>query len=473
MKAKIFEVVQYERNPKTGEALMTEQQIQQGLNHQTIKRWFYIWHDKDEFGYGNLKPKHAHIGVECPDKVDSKYIAKWFGVTEDYVNTPKGKGAFLDCLEYVTHEAPQQQAMGKYHYPDEEVHSNFDFRKELNERHKKHETEEAEKEKYGKVLTEKERIRNRVLFDGLSLRQLCSENPLAYQNDYTTLDKFRTKYLCEYAKMPTARINYYVCGDGGIGKGLISRALARSLCPDLENDDDIYFTIGTKGVTFEGYDGQPVIIWDDKRAADLLMALNGRDNVFNVFDPHPTKVKQQVKYSYTCLCNQYNIINGIQPYEEFLDGLAGEYTDRNGVLHKAEDKNQSYRRIPFIIPVHEEDFDLLMNKGMFEGTREYDQYIAYNNIRCNMRRIATMCGTNEKLRRQIEGQTVAPIISKSNQLMDKLQHPQSLSDDDLLTFFKDYGKQVIKYNPTPEYEQTNLMPPPHKHLSSDEIYCKI
>ena len=274
--------------------------------------------------------------------------------------------------------------------------------------------------------------------EGMTIRQVVDEDPIAYQNDYSTLDRFRFKYITERAPMPATRINYYVCGRGGVGKGLICRAIARSLYPDLKYDDDIFFEVGAKGAPFEGYDGQPVIIWHDRRAYDLLQELNGRGNVFNVFDTHPTRGRQNVKYSSVCLCNEVNIVNSVQPYEEFLDGLAGEYKDKNGDTMAVEDKGQSYRRFPFIIPLHEKDFDLLMNKGFYYGTQEYTQYISYRNIRGNMQRIAEVCGKNEELAKQIQAQTVKPVADKHHELLVKLEH-DTQDEDAIRKQFEDYG----------------------------------
>lgn len=61
-----------------------------------------------------------------------------------------------------------------------------------------------------------------------------------------------------------------------MGKGLASRAIARSLYPELEKDDDIFFCIGDGKATFEGYDGQPVIIWNDCRSFELFNLLRSR-----------------------------------------------------------------------------------------------------------------------------------------------------------------------------------------------------
>ena len=107
-----------------------------------------------------------------------------------------------------------------------------------------------------------------------------------------------------------------------------------------------------------------------------------------MFDTHPTKQLQNVKYSSINLINSVNIVNSIQPYLEFLDGLAGEYV-KNGVLQKSEEKEkkQSYRRFPFIIPLYEEDFAILLNKGFMYNNDDFLQYEEYTRIRGNMQRI--------------------------------------------------------------------------------------
>ena len=261
-------------------------------------------------------------------------IAKWLGIPDNYVNIGNGHGAFEDF---------KQQEQGKYRYDDAEVKANFDFRTAIDKR-----TEQ--KIKFGRDLNEKDEIRYKVLNEGYTINQLKKDNPLAYQNDYSTLDKFRLKYISEHQTPPKIRLNLYICGRGGAGKGLLSRAIARELGERLgfTDDRDIFFEVGAKGVPFEGYDGQPIIIWNDRRAEDLLEELNGRGNLFNVFDTFPTKTRQNVKYASVNLCNQYNIVNSVQSYEEFLRVLTDEYIGKNGKKHLAEDKRQGLRRFPLI-----------------------------------------------------------------------------------------------------------------------------
>ena len=125
-------------------------------------------------------------------------------------------------------------------------------------------------------------------------------------------------------------------GGGGAGKGLLAKALARSLYPDLSDDRDIFFEVGSAGNLFDQYDGQPVLLWNDYRSDELLKALGKRGNVFNVFESHPTAQLQNVKYSTTMLLNTVNIVNSVEPVMDFFSNLAGD-----------EDPNQVYRRFQF------------------------------------------------------------------------------------------------------------------------------
>lgn len=450
-KARIFNIMQYVKHPETNEPLLNEDTIKVALAHKTIKEWAYVLHDKDVYlpedevknpkhKAGSTKPPHWHIVINCNQQVEAGVIAKWFGIAENFVGIPKGSdiskgaGKFLDCVEYLTHESDKQQKKGKHRYDDKEVKASegFEWRARIDKRNEN-------KLKYGRDLDAKEQLRYDVLYEGKTLRQCMAQDKLLYMEDFEKLQKLRLQYIANQ-KPPKTRINYYVCGKGGVGKGLISRALARSMYPQYEDDEDIFFEVGAKGAPFEGYDGQPVVIWNDRRAMDLLMELNGRGNVFNVFDTHPTKQRQNVKYSSVCLCNDVNIVNSVQDYTEFLEGLAGGYTDKSGEKHEAEDKGQSYRRFPFIIPLHTEDFDLLLNKGFVEETGNYEEYIEHKRLVGNMQKIHSICGSNEELAKELDAKTVRPVIEEHTKVMEKFEH-QTTDEDAIREMFKDYGTQ--------------------------------
>lgn len=420
LKSRIFNIMQYEKHPDTDEVLLSEDTIKVALlSHRMIKRWAYIKHDKDVYSAldeeayeqrqvdeekqaqqelsmhevkqqinekkikkGDVKPAHWHIVVELKtNQIEIGVIAKWFGIKDNYINVAKGAGAFLDCVQYLTHEGEKQQELGKRLYEDTEVHANFDFRNELDDRAEK-------KLKYGRDLDTKTELRYKVLHGELTIRDVRKKYEFEYIEDREKLLKLRLDFI-QNSRPPRLRHNFYICGSGGVGKDVASVFLARALYPDIKDDDDLFFTVGADGSTFEGYDGQPVIIWSDCRSHDLLKKLGSRGNVFNVFDTAPKKQNQNIKYGATNLVNSVNIVNSIQPYIEFFNGLVGEYKDKSGDLHTAEDneKIQSYRRFPFIMPLRADDFDILINRTYLNGEGDYEDYIKYLRIRGNFAKL--------------------------------------------------------------------------------------
>lgn len=353
---------------------ITDNQIADGLNHATIKRWAWVWHDRDIYTEedeiadrhsrvkaGDRKFKHAHVMLDIPAKVPISTVARWFGVPPQQVTIIRGRGAFLDGVEYLPHESPRAVLQHKTHYDDDEIHASpgFDFRKELTDL-------QAHRAKFGKRagdMTPADTMRMHVMQDGWTMKMCRDDDALTYAKIRSTLPPLRLDYLLDADPCPY-RMNIYVDGPGGIGKSSFCEYIAQAMFKDV---DDPYFTIGNDArVTFDGYDGQPAIIWDDVRVTDFIRQFGG-NGAFRILDPHPKKIAQQAKHSRIILTNAVNIINGVQPYEEFIAGLAGTYTDRDGVQHEAEDENQAWRRFPLILCVRADDFTVLINKGIVDN----------------------------------------------------------------------------------------------------------
>ena len=82
-----------------------------------IKRYAFTVHDKDIYykddvdalegqaRAGELRPIHYHVVLDFGKKaVELSYVAKWFGVPENFVRMKKGQGAFIESVQYLTHE---------------------------------------------------------------------------------------------------------------------------------------------------------------------------------------------------------------------------------------------------------------------------------------------------------------------------------------------------------------------------------
>lgn len=477
MKVRQFTVCQFEVNPRTGAFIQSLAEIVENLKrYKSFTYWAYAIHDTDDYtqdaiddmnatllleakqqgikdevsiaeylknnawaAVGDRKNKHIHIVVKCDYAIEICKIAKWLGIPEHLIKNIKGKGAFLDCVEYLTHEDEKQQKLGKYRYPDSCIFTSdsfSDWRQQLDARI------EVEA-RYGAGKTAVERFILDVFKYGKTLNECKREmDGNDYINNLTKLQHARGEYLSN-AEMPNTRITFYVYGDGGIGKNIMCELLARALCPDIQDITDIMFGVGSDNVGFDGYDGQPVIIWQEMRAADL-MSNQGRRTVLVALEPHPRKSDGaiNVKYGKTQLIHKYNIINGVDPYDKFLSALAGEYIDKRGVEHHAEQKNleQFYRRIPIIIPISEDMFRILVNSGVFNGTREFTQYCEYSFMVGSFAKLQQRCGNNKPLMIDISKPLVFPIVDAASRVEEKLDVESS--ENEIRAFMAENGYGV-------------------------------
>lgn len=401
IRKRIFNISQYLKHPTTDEVLITEEKIKLALEDFGKCKYAYVLHDKDVKEDGTEKAPHFHVVIQTENPVSLFVVAKRFDILPNYIEFPKGRNAFGDCCEYLTHENEKQQEKGKYLYADEEIKANFDFRALVNETIEKRLNAELRGE-----MTEKTFYFNKVRNGEMTLNDVLKEDINFYYDHERELKYFRGVHLQEVAEMPAVRLNFYIFGQGGAGKDVMSRALARSLYPEIEDDSKIFYVVGNDNVLFDGYDGQPVLIWSDFRAEELLRTFNyKRGIIFKIFDTHPQKFNLNVKYGKISLINKYNIVNSVQNYKLFLDGLSGEYEDRERNLHKAEDKKQSYRRFPVIFPIRVDDFDMLINKG-FLGEGSYEEYNEICEIVGNLKGIEQLKDKDKRRKMQMKTLTI-------------------------------------------------------------------
>lgn len=424
VKSRVFEIT-------SQEPYVTEEKCRVAiLSHKTIKQALYICHNKDvytektvnkekqrlkkkyddilaengeEFSnlvkdgvnswndyynkyhveeIGKVKPKHWHcyIRFDCPMGLNT--IAKWFDTAAQNVEAKKGAGAFVDCLEYAVHDSENAKADGKYPYSWDEATA---FGMSVDDAKEMVHDKQIRRLKYGKDLSPKEALRMRILKEGMTLKEAYDKYPLEFAEDRNTLVGLRTEYLAHCDKVPDTRYNFFITGSGGVGKDTVGRGLARQFYPDRE-DEEIFHIVKDINVPFEGYDGQPVIIWEDVRSLSLISKF-GRDGIFRLFDINPSRGRYNIKYGSVPLTNTINILTSVEGYVSFLNNLAGEYIDKDGNKRQAEDKNQAYRRFPFIIPITMDYMDILVQQAYLSGDTNYQEYMQYNRTRGNLARL--------------------------------------------------------------------------------------
>lgn len=426
---------------------ITEEQIEEGLDHRAIKRYLWAWHNRDVYTEedeatarpdqpikaGERKFQHADIVIDVPNGQHTDVIARWFGVPEHRVKVVHGgRSGFLQRAWYTPHESPKAVEQGKTHYDDDEMHASpgFDFRREFNNL-------EENRRKYGGSaagMTLADTMRMHVLVDGWSLKEARDNDALTYSKIRSSLPPLRLDYLASQDPCPF-RLNIYVDGGSGMGKSSFCEALAQSMFPAYDRPS---FVIGNdERVTFDGYDGEPVIIWEEMRSSDFIFRFT-RKGTLTLFDTHPKPQSQQVKHGRIVLTNAINIINGIEPYETFLRGLAGEYVDKRGVQHLPEDVTQVYRRMPLILCIHKTDFDVLVNHGfMTDDLSAVNQFHLYRKVTGGIK--VAMERLDGPAKVKVIGQLTAPVKDAIADI--RAHHDDKISDVDAIPDeFADFGR---------------------------------
>ncbi|MFE7194974.1 hypothetical protein [Microbacterium oxydans] len=469
LSARVFFITTDWVHPDTGETIITPETAERVIARKGNLRAAWINHDKDQYTaddvernpravIGQTKPAHVHIIEERRNQTTVAAVARAYGVAPNFVEPKKGHGAFLDVAEYLTHEHEKQQKLGKHRYDDAEVHANFDFRAEVD-------AHVASRGKPGasRKVTPEDALALRVLNGELTVAQAMTADPLSFSRAKTRIRGMRAEFLA-HQPPPQQRINIYLEGPGGIGKDLLAKALARTLMPGEWEPGvrDPFFAVGGDNVSWEGYDGQQVVIIEEARAGSLIKKF-GRTELFQLLSPFPTKQLFNVKNASTQLLHTVTILTGPDSYADFLDGLAGGYVDRFGQEHKAENKAQAYRRFPIIIPVREGQFSLAINKGFVNGTRDFQEYETYGPFRQSMQLLATRAkGISDAQRRvetqlALEARQVRPIVEQHARVIAATE----TSDEDadaLLAEFDDLGEHLPTAATAPLVAQPLLDP---------------
>lgn len=413
LRARCIEIVQYECNPVTGEDLhFNEEVIKEGLSKRAngLKRYAYVRHDRDVYvdgehlpegkAVGEVRPAHWHVLLEFSNPAVVESVADTFGVPMQYVEVKKGHGAFLDCVYYMTHESDKEQAKGKVVYDREEVTLRgvtwFEVDTHLEHRFARS-LQNGSEDFY--VL--------KVAKGEMTLTQVFEENPVIYSSHKQKLQRAREQYL-NVQPVPKLRQNYYITGGSGYGKTLTAKALAMSMFPG-RNPSEVYFEVGEKQVAFDGYDGQPVIIWDDWRAADFKKRFAHGD-YWKIFDVNPSKSRYNVKYGKVVLNHVINIVTSVEPFQRFVLSLAmrvlgrvDECTEEEQeklrksekvvecdgyfFMDSGEPQKQGYRRFPLFLEVSEDSLKMYASQ-YYKSDGAYDVYTSVMELHGKMKDIA-------------------------------------------------------------------------------------
>jgi cytidylate kinase len=292
------------------------EQIEAGLDHNAIKDYAYILHDKDTDADGNLKAPHYHIMLRFKDSVPTTSICSWFGVKENYIN--KIHGSFGDALAYLTHK----NAPSKYQYLDENVVTNFEFKKEVEKALSRKKCDERKEEIINLIVAGEIRQYNYndyitpVEYDRYSK---AINNAFSYRRDLLV-------------KLDRDMVVVYIYGDSGVGKTSYGRMLA------VQKGYSTYIT-GSSNDPFEDYKGQDCIIFDDIRSIGMDIS-----DVLKILDNHVSSSVRSRYHNKVIECKLL-ILTCPDTLEVFYQGLL---TDRGDTI------KQLRRRIKYYIKMEKD-----------------------------------------------------------------------------------------------------------------------
>jgi len=401
---------------------------------------------------GDDKELHIHCFIQLKYARYIDQIANWFDIPVTMIDVKSGHHVFEDCASYLVH-AKQPE---KHDYRDvisSHIRANFDYQEWLENQA----VLDILHEKYHMHIDDLNDIVNKVATEGMHLSTVegLISTPIFLRNKKLFRDA-RDHYIYNHMEMPSNRFVFYVDAQGqsGAGKTIATQALCKQFARDYGANinldvgqlNEYIYKAGGKGVAWQRYDGQPIVYIDDREAIDLLMEFNGHDGIKNLFDPYPQKEAVNIKYGDAIIVAKYIIINGIQPFEEFVNGLNGSYTTKDGIrVESDKDRAQYTRRIHSVVKIYteEEIVELLFNSGIMRNTREYERYESIKTTAMNFQKLVERFDGDARV--QIETKTFDALIRETKAIEERA-NGKIVSIDAIPSEFVHYGEELDPFD---------------------------
>ena len=316
---------------------------------------------------GDRKPEHIHVPVRLKNAHTRSAVAKLFGLVEVQIANVNRSGSatdddtFDDKCAYLCHERHPDKAQ----YTHDEVVCTFDY----DEMMRRYTARMARKGKSARSRAFRDEHVNLIAEGKESVAEFQVKYGFAiYEADKRHYDNAEQHYMRTAYQGEGFRLTILITGPSTVGKTPLAKIYACSMFKEIENPRKVYFSTGDHGATLQGYSGQPVIIWDDYRAADFLNEFE-RETLFNsLFSVHPEPTEYNIKYGSIVLRHTVNIITCVDSVDTFAKELAGQYIDKKGNFHKGEEKQvlQMYKRIWGLSEVTEEEIVFMVNCGYYQ-----------------------------------------------------------------------------------------------------------
>lgn len=306
--------------------------IEQGLSHKSIDKWFVLTVPLIEENNKRVKNTPCvELFIKCSSNVTIKSIEKWFAFGNVIKLT--GQNSFIKgiynvmCIpSYYSNKSFINDNLYRY---GAGTNSNFDWLKEVLEYEAK-----LIKNSVENNMPKLERMKFNVIHKGKTLKECSDDDSELYISSESVLQRLRLANL--YSESEYKPLNYYIYGNKGTGSEVYSKILARSLYPNLSDEDLIYSVNNDCRNGFLGYDGQPAVIY------------NGFSNINNL-------VEVAYKGSYDSFSGAFNLGKGISGKVNIIISDVPFETFFNDYFLKQEDVFD-YFPLTNIIVLNEDEF---------------------------------------------------------------------------------------------------------------------
>ncbi|WP_171905686.1 Rep family protein [Eisenbergiella tayi] len=304
-----------------------------------IRHYAYILHDKDKNKDGTDATPHYHVFLRFEDTQDTKYVAKWFGIAENFVGKINGK--WTDALLYLTHE----NAPSKFQYPETDVVSNYDWKKEKNAKL----TSQSLKAREAEIVS--------LIANGTIKKYNYNEyiTPVEYVRLNASIKaamNYRADMLSHNHNRQLEVV--YIVGGSGCGKSTYAKRLAE------EKGLSCYVSSGSNDV-LDDYGGQDCLILDDLRPSCL-----GLSDLLKLLDNN-TSTSVKSRYKNKILECSLIIITTVKEIDEFFSKV---------FEHEDEPLKQLKRRCRTMIRLSADTIEI----SVYNDTSDrYDPVNTYSN----------------------------------------------------------------------------------------------
>ena len=396
-----------------GEEVWTEEIVEAFVNKLMEPRPFdggkpalqrYCWclHDKDNYtedtfddpyhpgvvqhvGVGSKKPAHIHLALEFRSAVYNTALQKLTSLPIGCFRKPEAKikhNQFLAIATYMSHKRDVEQLLGKHLYSVDEIHCSegFDYERETN-------LYIINSKKTHSVSSDGPRgladdMINRIEAGEVDLETAKKEIKeragyafyLRYEKEFQLA---RAEFVKRHYEMKP-RINIFLCGLSGSGKSALAQQIALALYPEMSSYE-CFHTVGAAGVRFDDYEYQPVIIWEDVRASEMLKEYK-REGLLNLLEINPKKRSYNIKFGKIILTHKVNIFTDTESFDLFADKLMGEYKDGRQTIEEDKDKEQLLRRFAIVINLTMHDITIKRNDRLYTKGSQKSEFKIYSLI---------------------------------------------------------------------------------------------